>query len=131
MGILLDLLYLLISLLVLNDINIENLYIDSHINDNFGEKKLCLSWDLNLRSPVLHTGVLTIRPLRHKPLSYSYFKPRLSECNTILQFQLGATQQVGILFGFTLYQGSSTRGPPASFVRPGKGISQNTMRYEY
>ena len=34
-------------------------------------------------------------------------------------------------------QGSSTRGPRAicgprvSFVRPGKGISQNTMRYEY
>ena len=33
--------------------------------------------------------------------------------------------------------GSSTRvpraacGPRASFVRPGKGISQNTMRYEY
>ena len=32
---------------------------------------------------------------------------------------------------------SSTRGPRAacgplaSFVRPGKGISQNTMRYEY
>ena len=36
-----------------------------------------------------------------------------------------------------LRQGSSTRGPRAtcgpraSFVRPGKGISQNTMRYEY
>ena len=36
-----------------------------------------------------------------------------------------------------LKQGSSTRGPraacgpPASFERPGKGISQNTMRYEY
>ena len=30
-----------------------------------------------------------------------------------------------------LIQGSSTRGPGASFVRPGKGISQNTMRYEY
>ena len=36
-----------------------------------------------------------------------------------------------------LSQGSSTRGPraacgpPASFVRPGKGISQNTMRYDY
>ena len=34
-------------------------------------------------------------------------------------------------------QGSSTRGPraacgpPASFVRPGKGISESTMRYEY
>ena len=34
-------------------------------------------------------------------------------------------------------QGSSTRGPRAacvpwaSFVRPGKGISQSTMRYEY
>ena len=33
--------------------------------------------------------------------------------------------------------GSSTRGPraacgpPASFVRPGKAISQNTMRHEY
>ena len=32
---------------------------------------------------------------------------------------------------FILSQGSSTRGPRASFVRPGKGISQNTMRYEY
>ena len=30
-----------------------------------------------------------------------------------------------------LKQGSSTCGPRASFVRPGKGISQNTMRYEY
>ena len=36
-----------------------------------------------------------------------------------------------------LDQGSSNRGPraacgpPASFVRPGKAISQNTMRYEY
>ena len=36
-----------------------------------------------------------------------------------------------------LEQGSSTRGPwatcgpRASFVRPGKGISQNTMCYEY
>ena len=30
-----------------------------------------------------------------------------------------------------LQQGSSTRGARASFVRPGKGISQNTMRYEY
>ena len=28
-------------------------------------------------------------------------------------------------------QGSSTSGPPASFVRPRKGISQNTVRYEY
>ena len=27
-------------------------------------------------------------------------------------------------------QGSSTRGPRVSFVRPGKDISQNTMRYE-
>ena len=37
----------------------------------------------------------------------------------------------------TLVQGSSTRGlraacgPRASFVRPEKSISQNTMRYEY
>ena len=36
-----------------------------------------------------------------------------------------------------LQQESSTRGqraacgPRASFVRPGKGISQNTMRYKY
>ena len=36
-----------------------------------------------------------------------------------------------------LRQGSSTRGPraacgpPAGFVRPGKGISQSTMSYEY
>ena len=36
-----------------------------------------------------------------------------------------------------LEQGSSIRflraasGPRASFVRPGKGVSQNTMRYEY
>ena len=30
-----------------------------------------------------------------------------------------------------LGQGSSTRGPRASFVGPGKGSSQNTMRYEY
>ena len=39
--------------------------------------------------------------------------------------------------GFGLEQGSSTRGPRAacgpraSFVRPGKCISHNTMRYEY
>ena len=36
---------------------------------------------------------------------------------------------------FTLPQGSSTLraacGPRASLVRPGKGISQNTVRYEY
>ena len=30
-----------------------------------------------------------------------------------------------------LSQGSSTCGPLASFVPPGKGISENTMRYEY
>ena len=74
------------------------------------ERKIfCLSWDLNLRSLVLHTDVLTIRPLRHiyqlrnEPLSHSYFNPRLSGCNTILQFQSRVTQQVGILLGFTLY----------------------------
>ena len=39
--------------------------------------------------------------------------------------------------GFGLEQGSSTRGsrascgPRANFVRPGKGISQNRVRYEY
>ena len=32
--------------------------------------------------------------------------------------------------GIRLHQGSSACGPRASFVRPGKSISQNTMRYE-
>ena len=46
-----------------------------------------LSWDLNLRSPVLCTGALPLSRLRHiyqlrnKPLSRSYFSPTLSECN--------------------------------------------------
>ena len=41
------------------------------------------------------------------------------------------------IFKNVLEQGSSTRGPrdscgpPASFVRPGKVISQNITRYEY
>ena len=41
------------------------------------------------------------------------------------------------LDNYNLLHGSSTRGPRAacgpraSFVRPGKGISQNTMRYEF
>ena len=33
------------------------LYFDSHI-DNYWEKNLRLSWDLNLRSPVLRTDVM-------------------------------------------------------------------------
>ena len=39
----------------------------------------------------------------NKRLSLSYFNPRLSECNTILQFLLESNPQVGILFEFTLY----------------------------
>ena len=38
---------------------------------------------------------------------------------------------VSVYFTFSLDQGSSTRGPPASFVQPEKAISQNTMHYEY
>ena len=63
---------------------------------------MCLGYDLNLRFPVLRTGVLIIRPLRHiyqfrnTPLSHSHFNPRLSKCNTILQFLLESNPQVGI-----------------------------------
>ena len=32
------------------------LYIDIHTDDKYSEKNLCLSWNLNLRSPVLRTG---------------------------------------------------------------------------
>ena len=35
------------------------LYINGYRDDNF-ERKIYLSWDLNLRSPVLRTGILTI-----------------------------------------------------------------------
>ena len=51
----------------------------TYIYDNYWEKNLYLSWDLNLRSPVLRTGIFTIRPVRHihqlrnKLLSHSYF----------------------------------------------------------
>ena len=45
-------------------------------------ENLCLTWDLNLRSPVLRTGVLAFRPLKHinklrnRTLSHSYFNPQ-------------------------------------------------------
>ena len=47
-----------------------------------------------------------------------------------LDFEIGEPTKLNLM------QVSSTRGPraacgpPASFVRPEKGISQNTMRYE-
>ena len=56
-------------------------------------ENLCLTWDLNLRSPVLRTGVLAFRPLKHinklrnRPLSYSYFSPQDS-LNVILYYNI-------------------------------------------
>ena len=73
-------------------INIVNFVIDGHIDDKYWDVNLCLSWDSNLTSPVLRTGVLTIRPLRHfyhlrkNLLSHSHFNQRLTKWNTILQF---------------------------------------------
>ena len=69
--------------------NLKKYYV---IVDKYWEKNLCISRDLKLKSPVLLTGVLIIIPLRHKsqlrnkPLSHSYFNPRVSEYNTILQY---------------------------------------------
>ena len=50
---------------------------------------------------------------------------------------IGKVKKSGVWVLHSLSQVSSTRGPlavcglRASFVRPGKGTSQNTMRYEY
>ena len=46
-----------------NGLMLEMLYLDCHIDENYRKKNLCLIWDLNLRSPVLRTGVLAIRLL--------------------------------------------------------------------
>ena len=57
---------------------------------NIERKKLCLSRDFNLRSAVLRTGILTIRPLRHiyqlrnKPLSFTFQSKTL--LNVILYY---------------------------------------------
>ena len=63
--------------------------------------------------------------------SMDFIPPFPHRYNHPLQFTMNRRR------AFTLYQGSSTRGPravcgpPGSFVRPGKAISQNIMRYEY
>ena len=62
------------------------------------ERKICLSWDLNLRSAVLRTGIL---PLNHwdtdttqNQTFLSYFNPSLPECNACIHNLNRATQQV-------------------------------------
>ena len=79
------------------------------LDDNYREKNLCLSWDLNLRSPVLHTGVLTIRSLYTYTSSETNFSllpisiQDSHECNTILQFYFESNITSGIFFFFWFY----------------------------
>ena len=67
--------------------NIIILYISFHIYDKYWQN-LCLSWDLNLRSPVLRTGVPSLTywdtDTNSESNLPSYFSPRLSECNTCI-----------------------------------------------
>ena len=52
-----------------------------------------------LLNQLVHRVAYYIPTQKQISLSYSYFNPRLSECNTILQFLLESNTQVGILFG--------------------------------
>ena len=69
---------------------------------------LFLRCDLNFRFPVLRTGVLPLNHWDTDTNSESNFRLVLQPktlVNVILYYNsiLKATQQVGILFGFTLY----------------------------
>ena len=65
---------------------------------------MCLSRYLSLRSPVLRTGILTVRPLRQTSLSFIF--QSMTHVNVILLYItiiIERNSTSGILFGFTLF----------------------------
>ena len=87
------------------------LYVDVHIDGKYWEKKLCLSWDMNLRSPVLCTGDLINLVHRdthtNSETNLSLINISIQDSQNVIayyvQFLLESNTQVGIMVGFTLY----------------------------